>query len=272
MFNLVYSMCLWKCCRKPLYGGDNKQCSTEDRVGEMEGKEYKKPMQQAEDRRAERCKDSSGKYRLPGELGGIWNLAKYDEVNQGAGSVSALTGENSLKKAGFRRMLRDVQGHCGAGNGGVANVSTGVGQGIETCIGEEASLWKIQKKKRKMIMKEQLSSMLGFFQSLVKQVMDHQEFLHRKLLEVIERMDKERAQKEEEWRRQETAKHDREALARAHEQAMASKRALIASYLGKITGHSINIPERTPMLLPEGEIELRNELGPAEVDANTRWP
>ncbi|GLT97219.1 hypothetical protein SLE2022_147920 [Rubroshorea leprosula] len=258
---------------KPLNRGKNKECSTEDSVRAMEGNEYNKPLQQADDCRAERCKDSSRKYRLFNELEAIWSLARFGEGNQTAASGSALTGENSPKKVSFSRMLTDVQGHNGGGQGGVANAVTGVDHGSETSIGEEASLRKIQKKKRKMKVKEQLSSMAGFFQSLVKQVIDHQEFLHRKFLEMIEKMEKERTEKEEAWRCQEAAKHDREALARVHEQAMASKReALIVSYLEKIAGQSINLPERTPLLPPEGAIEPRNKLGTVEIDTNSRWP
>ncbi|OMO86470.1 hypothetical protein COLO4_21134 [Corchorus olitorius] len=100
----------------------------------------------------------------------------------------------------------------------------------------------------------------------VKQVTDHQEGLHKKFLEVIERMDKERTLKEESWRRQEDEKRNRESIARAHEQALATSReAVIVSYLEKITGQSINLPARA--------IEPFNECyRPVKVDNNGRWP
>lgn len=119
-------------------------------------------------------------------------------------------------------------------------------------------------------MKEQLSSMVVFFESLVKQVTDHQECLHKRFLQFIERMEKERSVKEESWRQQEAEKHNREAVARAHEQALASSReALIVSYLEKITGESINLPGKTPLQQPGNAMEPFNGV---KVDNSIRWP
>ncbi|XP_039018565.1 trihelix transcription factor GT-2-like isoform X2 [Hibiscus syriacus] len=168
--------------------------------------------------------------------------------------------ENSPANVSISMPLTEFHGHNIGGNGGVGNGSE------STSIVKEASLRnKIQKKSRKMKM-EELSSMVVFFGSLVKQVTDHQECLHKRFLEVVERMDKERSVKEESWRREEIERRNREAIARAQEQALASSReALIVSYLEKITGESISLPQRTPLFVqPESTI--------VKADNNGRWP
>ncbi|XP_065851335.1 uncharacterized protein [Euphorbia lathyris] len=106
----------------------------------------------------------------------------------------------------------------------------------------EISTATLKKRKRRKL-KENLSSMAGFMESFVKQMMDHQEMLHNKLLQVIENLEKERSEREEERRRQQTANYNREAITRAHEYSLASTReAQIVSYIEKITGESINLP------------------------------
>ncbi|MBA0747621.1 hypothetical protein Gogos_004522 [Gossypium gossypioides] len=214
---------------------------------------------------SERSKHLDNKYRFFGELEAIYGLG--GETTQ-AGSGSALTGENySPANVGIPMPSAEFQGHNVGANGRGDNVTTGVDHGSEGSIGEQASLRKIQKKKRKKKMKEQLCSMLVFFETLVKQVMDHQEGLHKRFLEVIETMDKERSAKEESWRQRQAEKRKNEAIARANEQALASNReAVIVSYLEKLTGQSINLPPRTPLLVkPESAMVPLN-------DNNSRWP
>ncbi|XVF35270.1 hypothetical protein REPUB_Repub18cG0131200 [Reevesia pubescens] len=253
---------------KPLNRCEDRQCSG-DGAREMEGNKYNKVLQQPDQCRSERSKNVDNKYRLFGELEAIYGLAKGGETTQ-AGSGSALTGENSPANIGLSMPLTEFQGHNVGANGKGGNVAPGVDHGSETSIGEETSLRKIQKKKRKKKMKEQLSSMVEFFESLVKQVTDHQEGLHKSFLELIEKMDKERSANEESWRRQEAEKRNREAIARAHEQALASSReAIIVSYLEKITGQSINLPARAPLLL---QPEPLSESTPVKVDNNSWWP
>ncbi|KAL2545126.1 uncharacterized protein Fot_14359 [Forsythia ovata] len=113
----------------------------------------------------------------------------------------------------------------------------------EASIGEEESMKMAKKRRKRKKMKDQLDSMSNFLESLVKQIMEHQENLHQKFTEVIERLDQERREREEAWRKQELAKFEREAEARAREKAMATSReAAIVSYLEKITGQRINLP------------------------------
>ncbi|KAL6295961.1 hypothetical protein ACE6H2_004103 [Prunus campanulata] len=217
------------------------------------------------------CKDLENKYRLYGELEAIYSLAKMGEANQ-TGSGSALTGENSPKNVDLPVLFCDPHDLNVAPTAQVR-----VDNGSEASIGEEASPRKIQKRKRKRTMKKQLSSVISFFESLVKQVMDHQENLHKKYLEVIERMDKERREREAAWRSQEAENHKREAIAKVHEQALASSReALIVSYIEKITGQRVNLPSRqAPLLLQPDNLNEPpvEELTPFKIDhTNSRWP
>ncbi|GMY29053.1 trihelix transcription factor DF1 [Fagus crenata] len=103
------------------------------------------------------------------------------------------------------------------------------------------------------------TSMTRFHESLVKQVMDHQEGLHKRVLEAIERLEKERTQRKEAWRHQETAKYNREAIALANEQAKASTReALILSCMEKITGQSIKLPSKETSFLLQPDISVED--------------
>ncbi|XP_020549913.1 uncharacterized protein LOC105164615 isoform X2 [Sesamum indicum] len=131
-----------------------------------------------------------------------------------------------------------------------------IDHGSEASIGEEASasLKEASRKKRKKKKKKKktcsyydqllLNPMAEFFGNLVKQVMDHQENLHNKFTEVIERLDVERRAREEAWRNQELAHFEQESAARAREKTLAeSREAMIVSYLEKITGWSWRRPE-----------------------------
>ncbi|XP_039054985.1 trihelix transcription factor GT-2-like [Hibiscus syriacus] len=228
---------------KPLNRYEGRQCSGNNKVSQSKN---------------ERSKNLDHKYRLFGELEAIYGHG--GEASQ-AGSGSALTGENSPANVAISMPLTEFHGHNIGAN-------EGVGNGLEsTSIVKEASLRnKIQKKINRKTKMEEMSSMVVFFGSLVKQVTDHQEYLHKRFLEEVERMDKERSVKEESWRQQEVERRNRETMARAHEQALASSReALIVSYLEKITGESINLPQRTPLL-----VQLESTV--VKADNNSRWP
>ncbi|XP_062024180.1 trihelix transcription factor GT-2-like isoform X2 [Rosa rugosa] len=234
-------------------------------------------MKQKQATEGEICKELESKYRLYGELEAIYSLGKISGVNnKQTGSGSALTNENSPKNVD---LVPVPFGGSHGLNGGPA-ATAGVDDGSEASIEEEVSYRKVQKRKRKRKrrMKEQLSSSTTrFFEGLVKRVMDHQESLHHKYLALIEKMDRERREREAAWRLQEAEKHKRKAIAQLHEQALASKReSLIVSYIEKITGQRVNIPSReTPSLLQcdysNGAME--EELTPVKVDqTNSRWP
>lgn len=106
------------------------------------------------------------------------------------------------------------------------------------------TLEQVNRKKRK---RKHLASITAFFESLVKQVMGHQEELHRKFLEAIDRREQERLKREETWKRQEMARLNRETELRAQEHALASSReAAIVAFLQKITGQNLNLPTSVP--------------------------
>ncbi|URD96589.1 SANT [Musa troglodytarum] len=112
---------------------------------------------------------------------------------------------------------------------------------------EEAPANKVPKgrgRRRRKRRQRQLSSVVVFFENLVKQIMDHQEGLHMKFLEVMERREQERTSREEAWRKQEAAKSSRDAAVIAQERARLSREAAIISFLEKITGESLNLPSK----------------------------
>ncbi|XP_078439963.1 trihelix transcription factor DF1-like isoform X2 [Wolffia australiana] len=110
--------------------------------------------------------------------------------------------------------------------------------------------------------------MMAFFESLTRQVMERQEAMQNKFLEVIEKREHERMIREEAWRRQELARVAREHEATAQDRAMAATRdATILSFLHKITGHAPPFPPAAPPPAPPPS-------APAETSdpASSRWP
>lgn len=94
-----------------------------------------------------------------------------------------------------------------------------------------------KKMRKKKVVKEELSMMNSFFKRLVKRVVNHQEALQNRLLEVIDRMERKRIEREENWRRQENELYEREAIVKARERDLAKRReSSIVSSIEKITG------------------------------------
>ncbi|KAL1532614.1 trihelix transcription factor DF1-like [Salvia divinorum] len=120
---------------------------------------------------------------------------------------------------------------------------------------------KTKRRKKKTADPQVISPMAEFFENLVKQVVDHQENLQKKFTEVIDRLSEERRAREDAWRSQEVAHFEREAAARAHEKAMEkSREAMIVSYLEKITGQRINLPDTSYGSICGGGDEIRLDL------------
>ncbi|CAL9104360.1 unnamed protein product, partial [Musa textilis] len=191
-------------------------------------------------------------YKLFSELEAIYKPGGGSNAGGGAnqtGSGSALTGDETP--------LLHVMAPPGL------PAADRVGGTSETSAGEEAPAKKLSKdggRRRRKRRQRQLSSVAAFFESLVKQLMDHQEGLHRKFLEVMERREQERTEREEAWRKQEAAKSSREAAARAQERALASSReAAIVSFLEKITGESLDLPPKPHF--PEADADKEENLG-----------
>ncbi|KAK4353256.1 hypothetical protein RND71_028774 [Anisodus tanguticus] len=146
----------------------------------------------------------------------------------------------------------------------IGSESASVG-GREAEAEAEATRGEVHKRKRKKKAKElgTSDSMSGFFESLVKKLVNHQEDLHKRLVETIERLDEERIKREEAWREQKLANLQKEEAARAHERTLA-REATLVSYLEKLTGQKINFPQ--PIKNDDKSCSTLVKLN------NKRWP
>lgn len=85
--------------------------------------------------------------------------------------------------------------------------------------------------------------MMEFFENLMKQVMQKQEAMQQRLLELIEKREQDRLIREEAWKRQEMARLSREHELMAQERSVSSSRdAAIISFLQNVTGQTIHLP------------------------------
>ncbi|XP_030553759.1 trihelix transcription factor DF1-like [Rhodamnia argentea] len=118
----------------------------------------------------------------------------------------------------------------------------------------------------------------GFFERLTKEVMDKQEAMHRKFLEVIEKREHERMAREEAWRVQEIARISREREILAQERsAAAAKDAAVMSFLQKIAeqqipGKAQANPSPTPLQPQQPVRQVPNLSPPQPVPAPTTTP
>ncbi|KAJ6301263.1 hypothetical protein OIU77_015552 [Salix suchowensis] len=91
--------------------------------------------------------------------------------------------------------------------------------------------------------KAEIHRMMGFFEGLMKQVMQKQEAMQRRFLEAIEKREQDRMIRDEAWKRQEMARLSREHEIMAQERSIsASRDAAIVAFLQKITGQTIHLP------------------------------
>ncbi|XP_038687666.1 trihelix transcription factor GTL1-like isoform X2 [Tripterygium wilfordii] len=111
--------------------------------------------------------------------------------------------------------------------------------------------------------------MMEFFEKLMKQMMQKQETMQKKFLEIIEKREQDRMIREEAWKRQEMARLSREHELMAQERAISSSRdAAIVSLLQKLTGQTIQLPQPvtippfTPPPLPVPPIHLTPSMPP----------
>jgi hypothetical protein len=181
-------------------------------------------------------------YKLFSELEAIYKPGSSGAGGAQTGSGSGLTGDDN---AILEPAMADLPG-VAAADAPQLNTS-------ETSAGEDAAAVvqppqpqpsaDAARRKRKRRRQEQLSASASFFERLVQRLMEHQESLHRQFLDAMERRERERAARDEAWRRQEADKFAREATARAQDRASAAAReAAIIAYLEKISGESIALP------------------------------
>ncbi|CAN6578717.1 unnamed protein product [Malus baccata var. baccata] len=93
--------------------------------------------------------------------------------------------------------------------------------------------------------------MMAFFEVLMKQVMQKQESMQQRFLEVIEKREQDRTIREEACKRQEMARLTREHEFMSQERAIsASRDAAIIAFLQKITGQTIQLPPALNVHVP----------------------
>ncbi|XWS12970.1 hypothetical protein CRYUN_Cryun37aG0135400 [Craigia yunnanensis] len=96
-----------------------------------------------------------------------------------------------------------------------------------------------KKRKRKRRKKIEL-----FLEKLVMKVMDNQEQMHKQLIEMIEKRERERIIREEAWKRQEMERIKRDEEVRAQE---TSRSIALISFIQNALGHEIEIPIQSTM-------------------------
>lgn len=110
-----------------------------------------------------------------------------------------------------------------------------------------------------------------FVENLVKKVMEKQEQMHNELMEMIDKKEKERIQREEAWRREEMERIKKDEEARARER---SRNLALISFLQKLSGHEIPIPQpaEESRKTEENETEVNNRKDFNSDPSNNRWP
>ncbi|XP_074570977.1 uncharacterized protein LOC141827586 [Curcuma longa] len=197
-------------------------------------------------------------YKIFSELEAIYKPGGSVNVGQ-TGSGSALTGEEMTHPVLHAAAVTPPQD---AAVGGVSETSAGEEptETVKNSPSEERSRRRRRRRKRRL---RQLNAMAAFFQRLVKQLMDHQEGLHRKFLELMEQREQELAGHEQAWRKQNAANSSREEAARAHERALSTSReAAIVSFIEKMTGQHLRLPSIPPQLSTAEELHKIQKPSP----------
>eukprot|EP01018_Ginkgo_biloba_P007432 Gb_31300 [translate_table: standard] len=119
---------------------------------------------------------------------------------------------------------------------------------------------------------------MKFFDKLMKKVMEKQEMMQQRFLEMIEKREQDRLNREEAWKRREIARLNREDELRSQERALAASRdkALVA-FLQRVTGQTLELPQlpvSQAIPAPTQENHCREEFKENEgIDPNSkRWP
>uniref|UniRef100_A0A0D6QXM9 Myb-like domain-containing protein n=1 Tax=Araucaria cunninghamii TaxID=56994 RepID=A0A0D6QXM9_ARACU len=106
-------------------------------------------------------------------------------------------------------------------------------------------------RKRKRGTSSSARKMMVFFEQLMKQVMEKQEMMQQKFLEIIEKREQDRMIREEAWKRQEMARLNREHEIMAQERALSTSRdAAFIAFLQKVTGQTFQVPVAVPSMVP----------------------
>ncbi|MED6121307.1 hypothetical protein PIB30_028930 [Stylosanthes scabra] len=117
-----------------------------------------------------------------------------------------------------------------------------------------------------------------FVQDMVKKVMEKQEQMHKQLVDMIEKKEKERVMREEAWKRQEMERIRKDEEARNQER---SRNLALISVIENLLGHEIQIPQPAEVSRKGEEDGLRHRseeanaqksLGVSGEANNNRWP
>ncbi|KAF7803870.1 trihelix transcription factor GTL1-like [Senna tora] len=122
-------------------------------------------------------------------------------------------------------------------------------------------------KRRKKTMKK----LEVFLEHLVRKVMEKQEEMHKQLMDLIEKKERERVMREEAWRQKEMERIKREEEARLQEK---SRNLALISFIQNLLGHEIEIPQPVSSLRAddEGEANIQQDLKIDLSSNNNRWP
>ncbi|PIA58316.1 hypothetical protein AQUCO_00500325v1 [Aquilegia coerulea] len=94
--------------------------------------------------------------------------------------------------------------------------------------------------------------------SMVDRLMKKQEEMHKQLLDLIDKQEKERIAREEAWREQELERHKKEREVRDRE---TSRNVALISYIGKFLGKQIEVPKLPqPPRLDESQYQAQDKL------------
>ncbi|CAO2842395.1 unnamed protein product [Amaranthus hypochondriacus] len=184
--------------------------------------------------------------------GNVGNLE--EDVN----SAEALI---KLKSEMDAQLISNFKSQVSQLNFSLSSSSDGSGEGEEP-----SSSGKPRKKRRK--------NMELFLQDLMNQVIHKQEQMHQQLMDMFERKEKERIDREEAWRRQEMERAKEEQQIRAQE---AARNLALISFIRNALGvPEIQVPELLPF--PRSEENGSSECVPTPTEQdkfdpnNKRWP
>ncbi|KAL2346593.1 hypothetical protein Fmac_000593 [Flemingia macrophylla] len=105
----------------------------------------------------------------------------------------------------------------------------------KTCVEKSRDGGVMKKGRKRRKVEKEMDLMGAFFEESVQRVIKHQEGLRKRLLEEMERMEKEREEWEARWRVREAEIHERKAAVEARERELASS---IVSTIQKISAQS----------------------------------
>ncbi|KAG6526394.1 hypothetical protein ZIOFF_016378 [Zingiber officinale] len=220
---------------------NNKRCKDKEAATGGSNNFSKKRKEVTDSERVEVAGGSN--YKIFSELEAIYKPGSSANVGQ-TGSGSALTGEETIPPVLNAAAMTPPQD--------AAVGETSAGEEATETVKSSPSTGRRRRRSRRKRRLQQLSAMAAFFESLVKQLMEHQEGLHRKFLEVMERREQERAGREDAWRKQDAANTSREAAARSQERALAASReAAIISFIEKMTGQRLHLPSNPQLSIAE---------------------